>query len=62
MWSVLNLDAELESLALKEKSEGMKVSKTLMKEIKKPKTTPVKTPKTRGQKKVHTKVRPNHSG
>lgn len=49
MWSVLNLDAELDKLKL-EKSLRMK----LLQE-KKP-MTPVKTPKTRMQKKIHTKL------
>ena len=49
MWSVLNLDAELDKL---------KVEKILrMKLFQEKKTmTPVKTPKTRNQKKIHTKL------
>ena len=50
MWSVLNLDAELDKLKL-EKSIRMKL-------VQEKKTmTPVKTPKTRNQRKIHTKLR-----
>ena len=55
MWSVLNLDAELErlkKLEKLEKSENMKQATELPPKAK----TPLKTPKTRQQKRNHNKV------
>ena len=60
MWSVLNLDVELENLKrekLRETISTMKLSADMLKKTQKAKvTTPLKTPKTRNQKKAHVKV------
>ena len=61
MWSVLNLDVELEILKSNKTRETisteMKLSADMLKKAQKVKvTTPVKTPKTRMQKRAHVKV------
>ena len=61
MWSVLNLDVELEILKSSKTRETisteMKLSSDMQKKAQKVKvTTPVKTPKTRMQKRAHVKV------
>ena len=60
MWSVLNLDVELERQKrekLRENFSAMKLSADMLKKNQKAKvTTPLKTPKTRMQKKAHVKV------
>ena len=52
MWSVLNLDVELDKLKKLEKTKRMKLFDAQKSKC----MTPVKTPKTRNQKKAHTKL------
>ena len=56
MWSVLNLDAEFERLKQQKKLEKRANMKQATEMPKVATMTPVKTPKTRQQKKNHTKV------
>ena len=56
MWSVLNIETELERMKMA-KVATKKAGTSKQQQQKSLPTTPSKTPKTRGQKKAHTKVR-----
>ena len=57
MWSVLNIETELDNMKmLKQQNATKKAASSKQQKPKSQPTTPVKTPKTRGQRQKHTMV------